>query len=56
MHLRPELLVYNVAYCAYTLAERKVFQTSETPFSAGPWKLITELGPASGLLFTENTV
>jgi len=56
MSLRPEVLLYGVSYCAHTVAEREAFhQTSETPSRAGPWKLVTQIGPASGLLFTENT-
>jgi len=51
MYLRPDVLLYEVPYCSYSRAEREV---TESPFSAGPWKLVTELGPASGLLYTEN--
>lgn len=55
-HLRPGVSVYDVKYCAHTLWEREIYiETSEAPSTTGPWKLMTELGPASGLLCIDNS-
>jgi hypothetical protein len=54
MHLRPDVEVYGVQYCAHTLAEREVFKgSSEAPSRTGPWKFMTQLGSESGLLYRD---
>lgn len=54
MHLRPDVEVYGVQYCAHTLAERDVFKgSSEAPSRTGPWKFMTQLGSESGLLYRD---
>jgi hypothetical protein len=55
--LKPEVLVNYVHYCAYTEAEREVFsETFESPLRTGSWKMLTEFGPTSGLMFRERSL
>ena len=55
--LKPEISVNYVHYCAYTEAEREVdSETLESPLSTGSWKMLTELGPTSGLEFRDRSV
>ncbi|KAG0616420.1 hypothetical protein M758_5G114000 [Ceratodon purpureus] len=54
--LKPDVVVNHVHYCAYTEAEREVFNaTLESPLSTGSWKMLTELGQNSGLMFRERS-
>lgn len=54
MHLRKNVEVYGVQYCAHTLAEREVFsESSEPPSRTGTWEFMTQLGSETGLLYRD---
>lgn len=56
MKLLPGVVVYGVRYCAYTQAQRTIHSHSRLDgLRAGDWELLTEPGPASGLLYDTFT-